>query len=94
MVRSTLHWKRLVNGYAGVEPETYRRAREEARRFPSQAFVDLMRELDVKYVVLHHRGYGPNQWARLQRELPDYEPAVLKPVLKLPEDTVYEILRR
>ena len=20
MVRSTLHWKRLVNGYAGVEP--------------------------------------------------------------------------
>jgi hypothetical protein len=94
MVRGTLHWKRLVNGYAGVEPESYRRARELARGFPSQEFVELMRELDVKYVVLHHRGFGPNQWARLQRALPDFEPAVLQPVLKLPEDTVYEILRR
>ena len=93
MVRSTLHWKRLVNGYAGVEPESYRRARELGRRFPSQEFVDLMRELDVKYVVLHHRGFGPNQWARLQRDMPEHA-AALRPVLTLPEDTVYEILRR
>jgi hypothetical protein len=93
MVRSTLHWKRLVNGYAGVEPESYRRTRELARRFPSQEFLDLMRELEVKYVLLHHRGFGPNQWARLQRELPGYTDA-LRPVLTLPEDTVYEILRR
>lgn len=91
MVRSTLHWKRLVNGYAGVEPETYRRARELAQRFPSQAFVDLMRELDVKYVLLHHRGFGPNKWARLLRDMPLFETA-LRPVLKLPEDTVYEVV--
>jgi hypothetical protein len=91
MVRSTLHWKRLVNGYAGVEPLTYKRARELARRFPSQAFLDLMRELKVKYVVLHHRGFGPNQWARLQRELPDFESS-LRPALTLPEDTVYELV--
>jgi hypothetical protein len=93
MVRSTLHWKRLVNGYAGVEPESYRRARAAARRFPSQEFLDLMRELDVKYVLLHHRGFGPNQWARLARELPAFEGSALVPVLKLPEDTVYEVVR-
>jgi hypothetical protein len=43
--------------------------------------------------VLHHRGFGPNQWARLQDELPRFE-GVLLPVLKLPEDTVYEIAPR
>ena len=92
MVRSTLHWKRLVNGYAGVEPVTYKRARDLAQRFPSQAFVELMGELNVKYVLLHHRGFGPNRWARLERDMPLFE-AALRPVLKLPEDTVYEVTR-
>lgn len=92
MVRSTQHWKRLVNGYAGVEPVTYKRARDLAQRFPSQAFVELMRELNVKYVLLHHRGFGPNKWARLVRDMPPFE-AALRPVLKLPEDTVYEVMR-
>jgi hypothetical protein len=91
MVRSTQHWKRLVNGYAGVEPADYKRARELARRFPSQAFLDLMRELKVRYVVLHHRGFGPNQWARVERDLPLFESS-LRPALKLPEDTVFELV--
>lgn len=92
MVRSTRHWKRLVNGYAGVEPAAYRRARDLAQRFPSEPFVDLMRELGVRYVVLHHRGFGPNKWARVKRELPRFAPT-LDPVLELPEDTVFEILK-
>lgn len=92
MVRSTTHWKRLVNGYAGVEPAHYRRARELAQRFPSQPFVDLMRELGVRYVVMHHRGFGPNKWARVERDLPALE-ASLRPVLELPEETVFEVVR-
>lgn len=93
MVRSTLHWKRLVNGYAGVEPETYRRARDLAQRFPTPEFVALMRELGVRYVVMHHRGFGPNKWARVERELPPLA-AELRPVLELPEDTVLEVVGR
>ncbi len=90
MVYSTWHWKRLVNGYAGVEPQDYRRARELAQRFPSAAFVELMRELKVRYVLLHHRGFGPNKWPRIVRELPDFE-AVLKPIYRLENETVFEV---
>ena len=36
MVYSTLHWKPLVNGYAGIEPARYVKLRELARGFPSR----------------------------------------------------------
>jgi hypothetical protein len=91
MVRSTLHWKKLVNGYAGAEPETYKRARELARRFPTQAFLDDMRGLGVRYVVLHRRGYGPNKWARIERELPRFTDQ-LEVAAGFAEDTVFRIL--
>jgi hypothetical protein len=70
MVRSTLHWKRLVNGNAGVEPTHYRRIRELAPRFPSRELIEALRELDVRYIVVHHAGLGPNKRARLERDLP------------------------
>jgi hypothetical protein len=90
MVYSTRHWKRLVNGYAGVEPSHYARARELAQRFPSQEFLNHMRALGVRYVVLHARGFGPNKWARIQRELPSFE-AQLTVVASFGDDTVYSI---
>jgi len=92
MVHSTRHWKRLVNGYAGVEPADYRAARDLAQRFPSQAFVDLMRRLGVKYVILHRAGYRPNKWARIERDLPLFE-ASLRVVQRFGDDTVYEVAR-
>jgi hypothetical protein len=39
LVYSTLHWKRLVNGYAGIEPSPYLELRSTLRRFPSEADV-------------------------------------------------------
>ena len=37
MVYSTHHWKPLVNGYAGIEPASYRRMRALARGFPPRS---------------------------------------------------------
>lgn len=91
MVYSTLHWKRLVNGYAGVEPAQYREVRALARRFPSEDFLGLLRRLDVRYVVLHRAGYGPNQWARVERDLPRFD-SELKVVARFDGDTVYEVV--
>lgn len=72
MVYSTHHWKRLVNGYAGVEPADYRRTRELALRFPSREFLDHVRRLGVRYVIVHRRGFGPFKWARVERDLPAF----------------------
>ena len=59
MVYSTLHWKPLANGYAGIEPRSYVQLRELSRGFPAEDFLDALRRIGVRYVVLHRKGYGP-----------------------------------
>ena len=92
MVYSTLHWKPLANGYAGIEPRSYVRLRELSRGFPSQDFLDAWRQTGVRYVVLHRKGYGPFQWQRLQ---PGLRRALasgsLREIAALGHDVVYEV---
>src|SRR5262249_11993761 len=73
LVQSTRgHWKPLVNGYAGIEPTPYVAVRNAARRFPSAESLAQFRAHDARYVVLHRGGYGPNKWARIERDLPAF----------------------
>jgi len=92
LVYSTLHWKRLVNGYAGIEPAPYLELREAVRHFPSAAAIDALRRRDVRFVVLHRAGYGPLKWARIERDLP-LSSAALREVTRFDGDTVYELMR-
>jgi len=66
MVWSTRHWQPLVNGFAGAEPPLVRRFRETAPSFPDETALAVMREAGTRYVVVHLRGYGPNQRERLE----------------------------
>ncbi len=91
MVRATWHWQRLVNGVAGVEPRYYQRVRELVRRFPSTESIDLLRASKVQYILLNRGGYGPNQWARIERDLPGFEECCLERVAEFPGVTVYGI---
>lgn len=89
MLRSTHHWQRLVNGYLGAEPKTSTALRESLRRFPEPGVLAELRALGVRWVVVHRRGFGPNQWARL-------EPALavsteLRRVADFGDDQVYEL---
>ena len=52
LVYSTLHWKRLVNGYAGIEPSPDLELRAAVRRFPSEAAIDARRRRDVRLLDL------------------------------------------
>jgi hypothetical protein len=71
LVQSTRgHWKTLANGYAGIEPTPYVALRNAVRTFPSAPALAALRGHDVRYVVLHRGGYGPNKWARIERDLP------------------------
>jgi hypothetical protein len=90
MVRSTLHWKWLVNGYAGGEPEDHKAVRALTRRFPSEESLAALRAVGVRYVVLHAACYGPNQWARVRRDLPSFAPS-LPEVARFGDDTVLEL---
>jgi hypothetical protein len=91
MVWSTWHWKRLVNGYAGVEPRSYRKVKEAVWRFPSPDALDALREVGVRYVVLHQAGFGPNQWARIERDLPTFGDHV-REVARFGGDRVLELV--
>ena len=92
MVYSTLHWKPLVNGYAGIEPRRYVRIRSLMWSFPSEEFLEALREVGTRYVIVHRRGYGPHQWARLQRGMPQaLGSGALREVTTLGNETVYEL---
>ena len=90
MLRSTLHWKRLVNGWAGGEPESHKAARALARRFPSDESVEFFRGLGVRYVLLHGGCLGPNQRARVARDLPTFA-ASLREVARFGDDAAFEL---
>ncbi len=92
MVYSTLHWKPLVNGYAGIEPRRYVELRELLRFFPSAESTAALRAAGTRYVVLHRGGYGPNQWDRLQQRMPEALGTSLRELAVLGPDTVYELL--
>lgn len=66
MVWSTRHGQTLVNGFAGAETPLIRRFRETAAAFPDAAALDVMREARTRYVIVHLRGFGPNQRTRLE----------------------------
>jgi hypothetical protein len=58
---ATRHFKPLVNGYSGFEPEAARHRAERWRAFPAPAVVDEMRQLGVTHVMLHLDGLAPAQ---------------------------------
>jgi len=72
LLRSTTHWKPLVNGYAGTEPAPYRDARDVMRDFPSEASIALLRSMKVRYVLVHLRGFGPNRRQAIEERLPGF----------------------
>jgi hypothetical protein len=92
MVYSTHHWKPMVNGYAGIEPRGYVEIRNLMMSFPSEEFLDALREVGVQYIVVHRGGYGPNQWARMQKRMPDAVGRSIREIVSLEGDTVYELL--
>jgi hypothetical protein len=90
MVRSTLHWQRLVNGHIGMEPQRYARLRALLRQFPSRASLDELRAAGVRYAIVHARGFGPNQWRRFHERLPDFA-AELPLAARFDDDWVFDL---
>jgi hypothetical protein len=52
MVYSTVDWNPRVNGYSSFVPSDYEARRVVLESFPSEASLDLLERLDVRYVLL------------------------------------------
>jgi hypothetical protein len=92
MLYSTLHWNPMVNGYAGIEPEHYLRIRGQMMTFPAETFLDLLREIEIRYVILHRDGYGPLQRQRLESQMAELRPGSLRELAAFGDTTVFELL--
>lgn len=90
LLRSTLHWRPMVNGYAGTEPPEYARTRDILRDFPSDASIARLRELGVTDVALHLRGYGPNRRQAIEERLSSFA-ADLRVVQRFDDDLAIEV---
>ena len=53
VLASTAHWRKLVNGYSGYVPASYRRLQPAFSYFPDPHAVQAMREAGVTHVMVH-----------------------------------------
>ena len=57
MLASTIHWRPLVNGFSGFRPSHFDQLAQLVGTFPSPLAVARLRDLDVRYVMLHTAAY-------------------------------------
>ena len=69
MYGSIFHWHQMVNGYSGFTPPDYQKTRERMRSFPDDAAIGRLRELEVRYVVIHQAYYKPDDYADLMERI-------------------------
>jgi hypothetical protein len=92
LLRSTAHWKPLVNGYAGTEPQAYGRVREAMKDFPSEGSIALLKSMGVRHVLVHLRGFGPNRRPAIEDRLGSFT-ADLRPAARFDDDLALEVVR-
>jgi hypothetical protein len=90
LLRSTAHWKPLLNGYAGTEPRAYARVREAMKDFPSDESLSLLRSMGVRHVLVHLRGFGPNRRKAIEEHLAGFE-THLRPAARFDDDLALEL---
>lgn len=69
MYFSTFHWHRMINGYSGFSPPSYRTLIEKTRTFPDAGSLDEIRRRGVSHVVVHGAFYDNAQLAALTARL-------------------------
>jgi len=86
---STLHWKKLLNGYSGFIPSSYYAAVKATADFPSKGAIAYLKKEGVKYIIVHGKELDP---AVLQRVF-DYslKNKDMKPLKVFGDDYVYRI---
>jgi hypothetical protein len=94
MFRARHHgFRRTLNGDSGFIPVSHGWMREIFLRFPSPDAIDLLRTLEVRYVVIHWGAYlnTPRRLARVREGLKDYATSMPE-VQSLEDELILEVL--
>jgi hypothetical protein len=69
MFWSTHHWHPLVNGYSGYTPADIVETTALMESFPDEASMERLRDLGVRYILIHQAFYSPRAFASLMATL-------------------------
>jgi hypothetical protein len=75
MYFSMWHWRPMVNGYSGFNPEEYAALLEGTRGFPAAPALDYLRRVGVTHVTVHCALWDPDVCVRTTARL-DSDPRV------------------
>lgn len=69
MYWSAAHWNPLVNGYSGYRPPDYAETLDFMQTFPDDESMSRLRELHVRYILVHGWFYKPADYSDLLLQL-------------------------
>lgn len=69
MLMSTFHWQPLINGYSDYIPQDFVEAKPILATFPSADAWEIIRQRQVRWVVVHFIRYSPEERRRLRPQL-------------------------
>ena len=69
MFWSTYHWHSLLNGYSGYSPSDQADTMSLMESFPDDESIERLKELGVRYVLVHQAFYGPADYADLMDQV-------------------------
>jgi hypothetical protein len=72
MYYSAYHWKKLVNGYSGYIPPGYTIIGEAMQNFPSGPTFELLRDLEVGYLLVHTEWFMGTEGKKVKAGLDAY----------------------
>ena len=95
MYFSTYHWKKLVNGYSGYLPPVFNYLCNDLDKkgFPSDYSINYIKQINIKYLIVHSEYYGQKEWERFKVGIERYK-YLFKPVKHFGEAYVYEVVWR
>lgn len=69
MYFSCFHQKKIVNGYSGFFPPHIFYIRQLFKNFPSQSCIEVLKYLDVKYIILHEKMWDEHKIKRCEKRI-------------------------
>ncbi len=93
MYYSTIHWKRLANGFSGWWPNDYWVLVDRMRYFPTSGILRfIQRDVPVRLIVIHYDKLPERRREKLKHDMNRYRDRM--PIrARFGEDVVYELLQ-
>ena len=88
---STLHWKKIFNGYSGFIPTSYYDGVFATRDFPSSEAIDFFKAEGVEYMIIHGALYDPPSLQEIVEWMSDHDGLEL--IERFGDDYVYRLKR-